>query len=615
MTRTAVVVGFSNPARYLARLMNTYSTRWRFAAFPPTRLGMMHALFRLRNADALISFGGPGPNAALTLAAHHRRVPLVVIWAGTDVLVAASNPSKLEVTKRETSADLAVSPWLAEELQAVGVPAVYQPLISAEPEPIIAPFPKRFTVLNYLPTPRRAFYGEELVYAIAREMTDTRFVVVGPGPRNDRAPENVQFLGQVTDINPVLDVSHVLLRLPQHDGQSMMVLEAMARGRHVVWNYDIPGVHVTQTPEDALAFLRVLRDRYARGVLNFNLAGREYVAANCSPPSIAAGFEETLNGVVPRRIFGTNGHRKRVAISGYGLFCADAAKNIEQLHPDWEAQILRPSSRTEVLTALFHLRRADVWYSIGSHVESRWMHYTAQLLGIPRVMHWVGSDIEAARSNESIRRAVELSDATHLTEIDWTAKELAEMGFRSQIAPLPARHGGDGVKPLPDRFTILLYIPESRPEFYGAPMYERLLADLAEEAPRVFVVGGAKFTAPRSVEVINFGWRSDLRPIYEQSTVLIRQTCHDGLALMVLEALLFGRYVIWPKPFPDVIQACGYDELVAAVCDLLRLHKSGDLRAQYTAAERVRSRYSAEHCVEDLLLVFETARRKRRAIA
>lgn len=604
--RKAVVVGFEYPSRYLVRLMGRYARNWRCETFPQTRFGLMRTLWSLRTADALISFGGPGPNAALALAAHQHRVPLVVIWAGTDVLEAASNPYALEVSKRDTSADLAVAPWLADELRGIGVPATFQPVISAPAPPEPAPFPDRFTVLCYLPAPRRRFYGEDRMYAIAHAIPRARFLVVGSGGRNPKAPPNVEFLGQVTHSDPVIDASCVLLRMPEHDGQSMMVLEAMGRGRHVIWNYAVPGVRLARTGDEALMTLYELLDLHDRRRLGMNEAGYSYVKEHCAPQRVAADFEACLDRLIPVRVTARNGHRKRVAISGYGLFCAEVAHNIERLHPEWEAQILRPSSRVEALSALLQLSRSKVWYTIGSPMESRLLHHGARLLGIHRVMHWVGSDIERARTDPAFLRAVQTSKAKHLTEIDWTARELRDIGLESQISPLPIRHQGNGVKPLPDRFTILLYLPTSRADFYGLHECRRLLQELRDRNVNVLVVGGGTLDAPPGVTVDNRGWKSDLRSIYEQSTVLIRFTPHDGLALMVVEALSFGRHVIWSRPFPYCANAATYRDLLAATTDLLERHERGELHAQYAAAEMVRERYSTQRCIEDIVATFET---------
>jgi glycosyltransferase involved in cell wall biosynthesis len=604
--RSAVVVGFDYPSRYLAGLMNEHAKGWRVRAFPSTRFGMIRALWALRDADAIISFGGPGPSSAIAVSARQRHVPMIIIWAGTDVLVAANDPFRLEVTKREASLDLAVSPWLAEELQELGIPAVHERIIGVNVESTLAPLPSKFTVLTYLPSPRRTFYGEDKVYSIARAMKDVRFIVVGRGGHNPNAPPNVDFLGWVENTAPLIDASSVLLRLPEHDGQSMMVLEALAHGRHVVWNYNIPGVRSAHSAEDALDALRDLYERHVAGVLDINTVGRAYVVEKHRRVDVAASFEACLDRAVPRLLPPSNGQRKRVAITGYDLFCADVAKQIERLHSDWEAQILVPRSRLEMLTSLVQLTRADVWYSIGVPIGSRLMHRWARLLGIPRVLHWVGSDIEHVRANAPLRQRVRVATTKHLTEIDWTARELKDLGFESEILPLPLRHPATGVKPLPERFTIMLYVPKTRRKFYGVCEYDRLLAKFAHESPRVFVVGGGHLRGqPPSVEVIDCGWRSDLRSIYEQSTVLIRCTPHDGLSLMVLEALSFGRHVIWSQPFPDAMHVTCYREVEESLRTLIERHKQGTLRAQYAAAESVRERYATERCVSGILSAFD----------
>ncbi len=570
----------------------------------------MRALWNVRHADALVSFGGPGPGTALTIEARERRVPVIVIWAGTDYLLAAGNPFDLEVTKREVSLDLAGAPWLAEELRGIGVAAQYEPIIGVNPASKLAPLPKRFTVLTYLPEARRAFYGEERVYTIARALPEARFVVVGPGAANLDAPANVEFFGFVRDMARVIDGSTVLLRLPEHDGPAMMVLESLSRGRHAIWTHDFPGVFCANDTEKALRLVRDLYERHCAGNLKLNTTGWSFVAQNFHRSGIAQRFESRLDAIAPQRE-PEERKRKRIAVTGLSLFCAEVADRIEDARPEWEVQLLRPSSRLDVIASLAQLRRADVWYSIGAPFTSRWMDHCARFLRIPRVMHWVGSDIESIRDNPKMRSAVSATAAKHLAEVDFTARELSALGIPSRIVPLPLRHYASGVRPLPERFTILLYIPTSRPEFYGLRKYERLLDELAHEDLSVIVVGGGALRAPASVSLENWGWCLDLRKAYESSTVLIRVTPHDGLSLMVMEALSFGRHVIWSKPFPYASRASTYEQLVSSTRDLLERHKAGRLFSQYAAAEMIHERYGTERCVEEILITLDEAREER----
>jgi len=609
MKRRAIVVGFDYHAKYLARVLNEHSSRWQIRAFPSSRRGILAALWALRRCDVLISFGGPGPSVALAETANAAGIPILVVWAGSDVTIAAQNPFDLAITKRHGYDNVAVAPWLVEELEEIGISAKTLTVGAVDAVETIAPLPKVFRVLTYLPEPRREFYGEKRVYEIARRMPDARFTVLGPGGVDRSAPENVTFAGHVNDVPARIDASTALLRLTQHDGASVIVLETLARGRHVVWTHDYPGVRVAHDTDQAHAELSELYDAHRRGTLLPNYEGVEFVRAHFSPADVAKKFEAHLDALVAARPVYRNGHRKRrVAISGLGLFSAEVAKHVESAHSDWKPAMLSTNSRLEVLASLFTLLRSDVWYSIGSPVTDRWVYLFARLLRKPRVIHWVGSDIEYFRNTKTLHKQLRGRAIKHLSEVTWTADELRDLGLSSEIVPLPLRHYSGWIKPLPERFTILLYLPKTRPEFYGKREYERMLRYFASEGVRVFVVGGGRLDAPAGVEVHNLGWRDDLRSIFEEVTVLIRLTPRDGLSLMVLEALSFGRYVMWSKPFQHAIHIRSRRDLVDSLQELLDRHRAGTLEPQRDAAEMVRAQYASELAVDKILAAWESVR-------
>lgn len=603
--RRAVILGFDYHARYLARVMNEHSRGWHFEAFPNTRLGTIRALFAMRRADALVAFGGPGPNVALAEAAAASGLPVMVVWAGSDVLTCAEDPFELAVINRRGYYNTAVAPWIVDELRELGVHATWLPVGAIDVSRPAVALPEHFRVLTYLPQPRRGFYGEERVYAIAREMPGVEFVVLGPGDADPQAPSNVRFAGYVDDVAAQLDASTVLLRLTEHDGMSVLVLEALARARHVIWTHELPGVIVASNVESATAELKRLHVEHLTRTLRANEAGRAYVGEHFAAIDVARGIERYLDEAVDRALI-QPARKRRAAISGLGLFSAEVAEQVERLHPRWTVRVLRTGSRLEVFSALLHLIRSDVWYSIGSPITDRWVHLMARLLRKPRVIHWVGSDIEYFRNTPRLGRQMRSPNVKHLTEAPWTADELRTLGVNSQIVPLPLRHHAGGVKPLPERFTVLLYVPKARPEFYGRQAYEDALEEIARDEPRVLVVGGGELRAPAGVEIVNLGWRGDLRDVYESSTVLIRLTPRDGLSLMVLEALSFGRYAMWSKPFPHAMPISGGDDIIAGLRGLIQRHRDGSLVAQYAAAEMIERSYSSEYAVDRILQTWET---------
>jgi glycosyltransferase involved in cell wall biosynthesis len=455
--------------------------------------------------------------------------------------------------------------------------------------------PETFSVLTYLPEPRRSFYGEKLIYSIARRFPDVPFRVVGNGAPNTAAPLNVEFLGYVSDMANRIDESSVLLRLPQHDGKSMLVLEALARGRHVIWNYDFPGVHHAVNENEAASALAEFKRLHDAGLLAPNTTAHAEVGERFSRERLAREFEAVLDEakpVTPRRRAG----QRRVAISGLSLFAAQIAQELETHDVGWAPQLLRTSVRLEVLTSLITLLGCDVWYSIGSPISDRWVHLFGRLLQKPRVIHWVGSDITQLYSDAHLRALCRRSNVRNLAEVDWTINELRRLGINAQLAPLPPRLTAAVVEPLPERFTILLYMPKTRGEFYGRREYERLIRAIGTRA-RFLVVGGGELYAPPGADIERLGWCASLNDVYRRSTALIRFTKHDGLSLMTLEALTHGRYVLWSQDFPYAINVRSYDDIEREVFRLIGLHEQGSLQPQHDAARHVSEAYSPARCL------------------
>ena len=610
--RNAVVVGFDYYGDFLSKLINEQSESWRLRYYPRTRLGTMRAVLACLSADAVICFGGPGPNMAIVEAARWRNIPIVVIWAGSDVLTAQRDPQLLELLKRYRFLNLTDGPWLVDELRELGIESTYVPITGIEPAPLIAPLPQKFSVLTYLPEPRRSFYGEKLVYSIAREFPGVPFRVVGRGSRNPVAPSNVEFLGHVHHMPEIIDQSTVLLRLPEHDGKSMFVLEMLARGRHVIWNYDFPGVHHAERAGDAARILRGLLKAHEDGQLDPNIGGYQYVTTRFRRAQMAAGFAAALdNAVASRGARHSNGKSRRVAISGLDLFCAQVGEELEHGAYGWSAEILRTRVRLEVATSMIKLFSCDVWYTIGSPIGDRWLHLIGRMLRKPKVIHWVGSDIMALYSNKRLRKYCQSSNVVNLAEVDWTIDELRRLGIDATLAPLSPRLSALEPVPLPDRFSILLYLPRTRGDFYGRREYERLIRTFAKRNVRFIVVGGGDFYAPPEADVSRLGWCTSLEDVYRESTVLIRFTKHDGLSLMALEALTHGRYVLWTQDFPFTLNVRSYDDIETRVTELLDRFERGELETQCDAATYVAETYSADRCVTRLAGAWSRATERR----
>jgi len=228
------------------------------------------------------------------------RRPMVMHWAGSDVLYArrALRAGRATPALQRGITHWAGAPWLADELRKAGVAARWLPHSWVEPAQTLPPLPAGqgapFTVLTYLPPGREAFYGGEATLQIARALPDVEVLVAGVEHLPWPAPPNVRCLGWHAQMEPLYARAHVLLRLPRHDGLSFMVQEALALGRHVIWNYPFTGVIQAGPGAVATAALRRLAARHAAGCLGLNEAGATFVRERFNRERIRADLQTAL---------------------------------------------------------------------------------------------------------------------------------------------------------------------------------------------------------------------------------------------------------------------------------------------------------------------------------
>ncbi len=126
----------------------------------------------------------------------------------------------------------------------------------------------------------------------------------------------------------------------------------------------------------------------------------------------------------------------------------------------------------------------------------------------------------------------------------------------------------------------------------GWPYYSKFVANLMNEE-----VGGGQFSAPPGILVRNLGWQHDLQSAYNRCTAMIRFSPHDGLSIMVLEALIFGRHVLWTQDFPFTRRVSDFNDIEQEIRRLMDLHKQGKLQPQTAAAQRIHNEYAPARCM------------------
>lgn len=246
--------------------------------------------WRFLSADvAHIVWGG---DVAVSLVARHLlRKKMVWHWLGSDVVQYANERGFRQSLRRylaahHVAAHLADSPELAEELKSLGIEASVCRLLPNSIEANVMPLPDRFRVLSYWADNRKAFYGGDIILELASQMPDVEFLIAGAYGKDAPVLPNVNYLGKLSNLEEIYRKTSVFLRLPEHDSLSAMVLEALARGRYVIYNKDFPYCHRADTLEHVRAKLEEIRR-----LTEPNRAGSEFVRERFSLQREAESLE------------------------------------------------------------------------------------------------------------------------------------------------------------------------------------------------------------------------------------------------------------------------------------------------------------------------------------
>lgn len=294
--------------------------------------------------------------------------------------------------------------------------------------------------------------------------------------------------------------------------------------------------------------------------------------------------------------------KRRVLVHGipyFGKMFADLMSG-----DDWEFRFYRDDSIGELVAMARYLRGCDLAYQIGGRITFGKFLRIAKLLGKEKiVIHWCGSDATLARKEAAEGKTEPwiTQKLHHWSDSEQITREIEAIGLSCEEIPLPSMWIPDGPSPLPDEFSVLVFVPDAcRGELYGLDMILQV-ANALPEVPfeLVGLKAGTVSKAPSNLHI--HGHIPDLTEFYRGSSVLWRPVRHDGLSCMVLEALGHGRHVLWTYPFPGCMHVTHADEARQQIERLHRLHRQKQLEINRVGAEMIAERYAPQVVKKEIL--------------
>lgn len=213
--------------------------------------GLMKKVFKaimLLQSNIVYCVGGTYKRDKVMVLARILRKRTIMHWIGTDVLVAMEAVEK-GIRLQKSDIELAGSELLVEELDRIGVKACRVPIVPYALDFSLKKMPDRHSVLVYLPKERAEFYGCNIIKELVRKEPDIQFHIVANDGMEELKYDNVKFHGFLNskEMEKLYEEITILVRYPEHDGMSMMVIEALGMGKHVLYKYKHPYVETPRS--------------------------------------------------------------------------------------------------------------------------------------------------------------------------------------------------------------------------------------------------------------------------------------------------------------------------------------------------------------------------------
>jgi hypothetical protein len=221
-------------------------------------------LILLPFASRVVSFNGVASKSGSLNMTLFFRKKLIMQWHGSDVITLKEslkkNQAELKYLKKACSYTDAI--WLKEELAELGVSAE---ILHFKHAASISSGQKFSTldVVTYLAEDNEMFYGIQQIELLAAAFPELKFHVVGSSGKKVKTSSNIIFYGWVdrSKMEELLNTHPIFIRLTNHDGYSLSILEAIANGNYVLWNNPHPCVAYVKEDTDLLPVFRTLKEQ------------------------------------------------------------------------------------------------------------------------------------------------------------------------------------------------------------------------------------------------------------------------------------------------------------------------------------------------------------------
>ena len=174
-------------------------------------------------------------------------------WMGTDALLAMKRFEENTINRKyiDYSTHFVDSPWQKEEVKSIQLnPKFIRFKYGREIKPL-----ERYPdihILSYIAQNKQEFYGIKKIINAAEQFPTIEFRITGMTKCDFKIPDNVKAIGWLDSVGMERELKNaaIFVRMTDHDGFSVSVIEAISIGAEVIWSHNAECVHYVQNTEE-----------------------------------------------------------------------------------------------------------------------------------------------------------------------------------------------------------------------------------------------------------------------------------------------------------------------------------------------------------------------------
>jgi hypothetical protein len=226
---------------------------------------------------------------------------LIIQWQGTDVLLAHERTQNKTIYRKyiDYATNLVDAPWLKDELENISIKAKIATFKYVYPGKAISKY-DQISIMSYVAQKEQEFYGIDSILKLAIEFPKVDFNLYGMQSSVHLIPNNVHLKGWVNkeEMAKAMKENAVFLRLTEHDGYSVSVIEAQGFGSEVIWTFPGKKTSYCKNLSDLKSvFIEAIEKIEARGMIP-NQDAIAFASHEYNKQSVLTNYLKTIKDCV-----------------------------------------------------------------------------------------------------------------------------------------------------------------------------------------------------------------------------------------------------------------------------------------------------------------------------